>query len=56
MEETISDKISRIDKKLDYIQDMLEDIFLTPEENALVNEADIIVKNRKFEFAQSTKN
>ena len=48
MEEAVLEKVEEIDKKLEELKEFLEDVFLTPEEYALLKETDEIVKNRRF--------
>jgi len=48
LEEAVLEKVEEIDKKLEELKEFLEDVFLTPEEYALLKETDEIVKNRRF--------
>lgn len=48
MEEAVLEKVEEIGKKLDELRDFLEDVFLTPEEYALLKKTDEIVKNKRF--------
>ncbi len=47
--ETVLERVKKIDRKLDELRNFLEDVFLTPEENVLLEDADRLVKERKLE-------
>ena len=49
MKEPVLEKVNKIDKKLDELKEFLEDVFLTPEEAALLKDADRAVKGKKLD-------
>jgi len=48
LKEAVLEKVEEIGRKLDELREFLEDVFLTPEEYALLRETDEMVKNRRF--------
>ena len=48
MKEAVLEKVEEIGRKLDELREFLEDVFLTPEEYALLRETDEMVKSRRF--------
>ncbi len=49
MGESVLDLVKRVDRKVDEIQELLMDIFLSPSEYSMVREVDRIVKEKRFE-------
>jgi len=47
--ESVLERVRKIDRKLDELRMFLEDVFLTPEEGVLLEDADRLVKGKKFE-------
>jgi len=48
LKEPVLEKVNKIDKKLDELKEFLEDVFLTPEEVALLKDADRAVRERSL--------
>jgi phage/plasmid-associated DNA primase len=48
LSKAVLDKVREIDRKLDELREFLEDVFVTPEEHALLKEADNLVKSKSF--------
>lgn len=48
MSRAVLDKVREIGRKLGELRDFLEDVFVTPEEHALLKEADNLVKSKSF--------
>jgi len=48
LKEPVLEKVNKIDKKLDELKEFLEDVFLTPEEAALLKDADRAVRERSL--------
>jgi hypothetical protein len=46
--ESVLERVKKIDRKLDELKTFLEDVFLTPEESILLEDADRLVKRKKF--------
>ena len=51
--ESVLERVKKIDRKLDELRMFLEDVFLTPEESVLLDDADRLVKRKKFEELKS---
>lgn len=47
--ESVLERVKKIDRKLDELRMFLEDVFLTPEESVLLDDADRLVKGKKLE-------
>ena len=47
--ESVLERVKKIDRKLDELRLFLEDVFLTPEESILLDDADKLVKGKKLE-------
>lgn len=47
--ESVLERVKKIDRKLDELRKFLEDVFLTPEENVLLEDTDRLVKEKKLE-------
>jgi len=48
LSEAILKKIDGIDKKLNELSEFLNDVFITPEEHALLRETDEVVKKKNL--------
>jgi uncharacterized protein YpiB (UPF0302 family) len=48
LSQAVLKKIESIDRKLDELTEFLSDVFLTPEEHALLREVDEAVKKKDF--------
>jgi hypothetical protein len=46
---SVLERVKKIDRKLDELRMFLEDVFLTPEESVLLEDADKLVKRKKLE-------
>ena len=48
LSKAVLDKVREIGRKLGELRDFLEDVFVTPEEHALLRETDNLVKSKSF--------